>query len=370
MNAILTEQKLFETLDTPVWKRAPLPNGLFEKPIAKAHLTIEGNHAKVSVNELKTIFEVPGSEAYQKYWHMQGSHRKSLGKKFDSYISGFSPNAHVIISKARNTMPSLKFSYFLNETGHNYLLEHLIIAEEGSKLELILDLSSSAESEMNYFGKTKIVARAGAQVKLIKVQRLYDNTNVFDTSLSVVDEGGQVEVVELQLGGNYKAVSYESELTGRRSVSDIKSAYYASGSQLLDLSYTMSHLGKQTESNILVKGAMTEAAQKVFRGNLYFGTGASESVGREREFVTLFSEHAKSDSFPALMCSEDDVIGEHAASVGQVDTDALFYIMSRGYSEQEAKRLMLKASFEEITRNIGDASLEALVLADVDRRLL
>ncbi len=370
MNAILTEQKIFDTLDVPMWKRAPLPNGIFEQPIAKAHLTIEGSHTKVSVKELNTIFEEPSNEAYQNYWRTQGSHQKSLGKKIESYISGFSPNAQVIVSKARNAMPSLKLSYYLNETGHNYLLEHLIIAEEGSKLEVILDLSSGEAQGMNYFGQTKIVAKAGAQVKFVKVQRLLDSTNVFDTSVSVVDEGGQVEVVELQLGGGYKAVSYESELMGRRSVSDIKSAYYAEGSQKLDLSYTMSHFGKQTESNILVKGAMTDAAQKVFRGNLFFSRGAPESVGREREFVTLFSEHAKSDSFPALMCSEDDVIGEHAASIGQVDPDALFYIMSRGYSEQEAKRLMLKASFEEITRNIGDVSLEALVLADVDRRLL
>lgn len=368
MQAIINKQKIFEKLDTPVWKRAPLPNGIFEQKVGKAHLSITGEHPKIILKDLHAILNEPEYAQYQQAWLAKGTHRKSLGEKFESYVSGYSQNAHLIVSKSRNQMPTLSLNYYFDQPNQNYLLEHLIVAETGSKLGLIIDLSSSGSVGMNYFGQTKIVAQAGAQVKLIKIQRLDASTHVFDMGVSVVEEGGTVEIVELQLGGKYKAVSYESELLGRNSHSELKSAYYGEGTQNLDLSYTMTHFGKQSSSDILVKGAMTEAAQKVFRGNLFFETGAAESRGSEREYVTLFTEQAKSDSFPALMCSEDDVIGEHAASIGQVDLDALFYIMSRGLSEQDAKRLLLKASFEEITRDIGDPELEALVMAEVDRR--
>ena len=368
MQAIINKQKIFEKLDTPNWQRAPLPNGIFEQNIGKAHLKVSGEHPKIIFKDLHAILDEPMYAEYQQDWLVKGSHRKSLGEKFETYVSGFSQNAHLIVSKSRNQMPTLALNYYLNQPNQNYLLEHLIIAESGTKLGLIIDLSSSDAEGMNYFGHTKIVAKAGAQVKLVKIQRLHTETHVFDMGVSVVDEGGTVEVVELQLGGKYKAVSYESELLGRNSHSELKSAYYGEGTQNLDLSYTMTHFGKQSSSDILVKGAMTEASQKVFRGNLFFETGAAESRGSEREYVTLFSEQTKSDSFPALMCSEDDVVGEHAASIGQIDMDALFYIMSRGLSEQDAKRLLLKASFEEITRNIGDPELEALVMEEVDRR--
>lgn len=371
MNHIQTYQHQFAALPLPKWKRSPLPEGIFEQTVAKAHLSIEGEHAKVSVLPLSELYSEKKYEDYIDYYQKKGSHLKNLGDKFDSYISGFTPDALLIVSKSRNYEPPvLKLSYHFDESGKNYLLEQLIVAEAGSKLEVIIDLSSAEGKALNYFGKTKIVARNGASVKVVKIQRLDPSGSVFDQNLSIVDEGGSVEVVDVQIGAGYKAVSHESELDGRNSRSEMKAAYYGEASQKLDLSYTMTHGAKQTESVILAKGALADQSQKVFRGNLFFKTGSSESVGREQEFLTLLSKDVKSDSFPALMCSEDDVVGEHAASIGQVDPDKLFYLMSRGLSEGEARRLMVKASFEEIISALGDESLAALVLSEVDRRIV
>jgi Fe-S cluster assembly protein SufD len=371
MNAIEKQQELFNQLEVPKWKRAPLPEGLFEQPVAKSQLKIECEHAKVKINPMKALFINPDYLDYQVFWQAQGTHQKSLGAKFESYVSGFSQDAILIVSNARTfEMPKVRLDYFLSEANHNYLIEQLIVVEAGCKLEVILDLSSKDESDLNYFGKTKIVAKAGSQVKVVKIQRLSKNAHAFDMNLSFVEEGGQLEVVDLQIGADYKAISYESELLGKHSRSQMKTAYYGESDQKLDLSFTMTHSGKQSESFILAKGALSEHSQKTFRGNLFFSTGASESVGREQEFVTLLSPNVKSDSFPALMCSEDDVVGEHAASIGQVDTETLFYLMSRGLAELEAKRMIIKASFEEIIREIGDDTLQSLVMEEVDRRLI
>lgn len=371
MNYRESYQNQFSALPVPKWKRSPLPEGIFEKTVTKAHVEIEGEHTKVTLSPLRELFSEAQNQPYIDYYHQVGSHKKSLGEKFESYVAGFSPDALLIVSKARSfEAPKIKLSYYFDQADKNYLLEQLIVAEEGAKLEVIIDINSKVGTELNYFGKTKIVSKAGAQVKVVKIQRLDEAGRAFDLNLSIVDEGGSVEVVDLQIGGHYKAVSHESELVGRNSRSEMKAAYYGEQSQKLDLSYTMTHGAKQTESVILAKGALADQSQKVFRGNLFFKTGASESVGREQEFLTLLSQGVKSDSFPALMCSEDDVVGEHAASIGQVDPEKLFYLMSRGLSEVEARRLMVKASFEEIIRALGDETLENIVLEEVDRRIV
>lgn len=371
MNHTEAYQQQFAALPLPLWKRSPLPEGIFDKAVAKANLSIEGEDAKVSVLPLKELYSEKSYEDYREYYQKKGSHQKSLGDKFDSYISGFTPDALLIVSKSRSfEAPVIKLSYEFNEAHKNYLLEQLIIAEAGAKLEVIIDLSSAEDTQLNYFGKTKIVARNGARVKVVKLQRLDAATNVFDQNLSIVDEGGFVEIVDIQIGAQYKAIAHESELEGRHSRSEMKAAYYGEHAEKLDLSYTMTHGARQTESVILAKGALADQSQKVFRGNLFFKTGSSESVGKEQEFLTLLSPNVKSDSFPALMCSEDDVVGEHAASIGQIDPEKLFYLMSRGLSEVEARRLMVKASFEEIIRALGDETLESLILSEVDRRIV
>lgn len=364
-----TYMKQYNALAVPKWKRAPLPADLFDLPVASANIDISGEHPQVTILPLGAIEENEHYKGYLPYLTSKGSHEKSLGDKFSYYVSSHSKNAHFIHTKAGGfEAPVIKLSYHMRETAA-YAIEQLIVAEAGAKLELILDMSSEPQTRARYFGKTVIVAKAGSQIKLVKVQRLSEISETFDLNLSVIDEGGFVKTVDLQVGSGYKAISNESELNGRHAGSEMKAAYYGEKEENLDLSYTMTHGAKQTESVILAKGALADTAAKVFRGNLFFKTGASESVGKEQEFVTLLSPQVKSDSFPALMCSEDDVIGEHAASIGQVDTEKLFYLMSRGLSEAEAKRLMVKASFEEILTEISDPNLYAAVSEVLDRRI-
>lgn len=347
----------------PNWKRLSLPESLFPKMTGKVleKYTVEGQDVEVSTyteNEARE-FET-------------GAFGKTLGAEFAHYIKGESNHGVIIRSKSRSfDAPVVKINYSFEASQDLLVDNHLCIAEEGAKLTVIMDYQgdSSEDLRRQHYGTTRIVAKRGSQVRLVKIQRMGDQDDFFDQVFSVVDEGAKLELVDVQFGAKIKAIAYETHLKGRHANTDLQSLYFGESGSQLDLSFTMKHFGKKTESTILSKGALSGDSKKTFRGNLIFETGSAQSVGREKEVVILLDEHVKSDSIPALLCSEDDVIGEHAASIGQLDQDKIFYLMSRGLPSDEAKKMVIKASFEEVLMSLNDAPLKLAIEDALDRRL-
>ena len=83
----------------------------------------------------------------------------------------------------------------------------------------------------------------------------------------------------------------------------------------------------------------------------------------------LLSDTAKSLSLPMLLCSEEDVTGNHASSAGKIDSKELFYIMSRGFKEKEAIKLMVRAKFNKIIETINSKTLKNEILSKIDEKL-
>ena len=350
----------------PVWKRLKLPENLFPRisNTAMETLLVEGEGVEIS----------PYNAAIQNEF-TDLAFTKHLGDVFKSYIETESNHGYIIRSQSKAlTSPSVKITYKLTS---DMVDNFLIIAEEGAKLEVFIDYgavesayeTSTAYEKRQHYGTTRIIAKRGSSVRVVKVQRLGNSDNHFDQNFSVVEEGANLALVDIQFGGKNKAVAYESHLSGRHSHTTIESLYFGDAEEQLDLSFTMKHFGAKSESTILSKGALSGNSKKVFRGNLFFEKGSVQSVGKEKEVVILLDEHVKSDSIPALLCSEDDVIGEHAASIGQLDTDKIFYLMSRGLTLEAAKKLVIKASFEEVLMGLNDDVLKGVIEEALDRRL-
>ncbi len=356
----------------PVWKRLVLPENLFPSisRTAVETLSLEGDGVEILPYDKSNQIDFDDL-----------AFTKHLGDAFKTYIDAESNHGYIIKSKSRGlSAPSVKLTYKLNA---DMVDNFLIIAEEGAKLDVYIDYGSDEDNveipneplieahteSRQHYGTTRIIAKRGSTVRVIKVQRLGTTDNHFDQNFSVVEEGANLALVDIQFGSRNKAVAYESHLKGRHSNASIESLYFGDTDEQLDLSFTMKHFGAKSESTILSKGALSGNSKKVFRGNLFFEKGSVQSVGKEKEVVILLDEHVKSDSIPALLCSEDDVIGEHAASIGQLDTDKIFYLMSRGLSLEVAKRLVIKASFEEVLMRLNDVTLKSSIEEALDRRL-
>lgn len=349
----------------PKWKRITLPDNLFPENVSKDNIQVEVEGEGI---EIKSYSEAFSEGKISQDFMLEQTSEKDLGEAFKNYVNlNYNKGFYVSSTSKNTTTPSVRLNVPI---GGTQVENHIIIAEEGANLNVILNYTSDSELPSMHYGITRIIARRGSTVKLIKVQQLKSTDQFFDQNFSIVEEGGSIEVVDVQLGSGFSGLSHDSVLAGRHSRSSIKSLYYGETNSLMDLSYTMRHRGAHSESVILSKGALDGDAKKVFRGNLIFETGSRKSVGREKEVVVLLSENVKTDSIPALLCSEDDVIGEHAASIGQVDQEKLFYLMTRGLSIIEAKKLVVKAAFDEILLEIDDLSLRNQLMDALDGRLI
>ena len=150
------------------------------------------------------------------------------------------------------------------------------------------------------------------------------------------------------LGGKEAVTDLEVKLLGKEAKADIWALYLGEAGNKIDLNYIIRQQGLRTEANMQVRGALLSGAEKIFRGTLDFLQGTKGSVGRENEEVLLLSDDVRNRSVPLMLSHEDEVDGHHAVSVGQMDEEKLFYLMSRGLSPQEARRLMVTAILQPV----------------------
>lgn len=242
---------------------------------------------------------------------------------------------------------------FLLDKESPVLLDYLMIhAEPGSKADILIRYRSSGNGDHFHCGFTALRAGAGANVRLFKTQMLGPSDTQIDMTAAFVEENARADVMLCELGGGQVVGGCNISLRGEESRACLDGLYLGSGSRKSDFNYRMEILAPKSEGEILVKGALTGKAKKVLKSTLDFVSGATGSVGRERETVLALSDKALNLSTPLLLCGVENVEGEHATTTGRPDPQKLYYLMSRGFSELDAKRLLVEASFTPVLDKI------------------
>ncbi|MGM0409353.1 MAG: Fe-S cluster assembly protein SufD [Bacillota bacterium] len=246
----------------------------------------------------------------------------------------------------------------------------LIIAEKGSEMTLVIDAKDLEDKEvLEHRGINRILVKDNATLNIIKIQRFNDKINNYDLNLSIVKNRGKINWVTVEIGANHSQSYNLTKLEKEGSEADIRSIYFGDEKRELDLNYIIEHYGAHSKSEIESRGVLKDEAKKNFNGKLHFKKEARQADGSEKEYVLLMDKTVNSNSTPALFTEEDNVEGEHAVSAGQIDEDRLYYLMSRGFDEVEAKRLLVEAAFNPIFEKIPLNELKGSVMNEVKRRL-
>ena len=182
-------------------------------------------------------------------------------------------------------------------------------------------------------------------------------------------KSSKIKATIIDFGGKNSITNYYSNLIGDLSDNKLESIYLGKDNQLIDINYIAELRGKKSNIDINVQGALKNQAKKHFKGTIDFKKGCKKATGNENEECMLLSNKAKSIALPMLLCSEEDVEGNHSSSAGKVGEKELFYIMSRGFNFKEAMKLMVRAKFNKILENIKDENLKQEILDEINTKL-
>jgi len=171
-------------------------------------------------------------------------------------------------------------------------------------------------------------------------------------------------------GGSETYDNCSVTLEGGGSTFEANVCYRLGGSEKYDLNCEAIHEGKRTQSAISASGVLSDKASKLVRGTIDFRTGCSGSVGNETEDVLLLSEEVRNQIVPVILCSEEDVVGNHGASVGRPDEGLLFYMETRGIDEETACRMLAQAKLDSVIGRIPDSRIRESVRDKIHAQVL
>lgn len=237
-----------------------------------------------------------------------------------------------------------------------------IVAAPNSTFSIALSLDSAADAPAFMGSTMRVFAGAGARVDITVYLTASDAVTCVEDSGFVLDKDARVSVRHVVLGGGFTATGLAADLRGDRSRIDVDTSYLASGTQQRDFNYIIRHRGRKTVSNMDANGVLTGASKKCLRGTIDLIHGAKGAEGNERETVLLASKGVDNKTVPNILCDEDDVAGNHGATIGHVRPDQLFYAACRGLSQEQTEALFLSAKLEDAALQAPNDAVRANVV--------
>lgn len=236
-----------------------------------------------------------------------------------------------------------------------------VVAAPGSSLSLAVALDSPAPGAGVVGVRLRVFAGADARVDVAVTQTLDDGWIALDDAGIVASERARVQVRHTVLGAGRAYTGLDADLRGDDARLDIDTRYLGHASQQRDFNYVAHQRGRRTVCNLDANGVLAGESEKTLRGTIELVHGCKGSVGSEQETVLLADERVANRTVPVILCDEDDVAGNHGATIGHVRPEQLFYLASRGISPDDAERLFITASFEEAAINAPDQRTRASV---------
>src|SRR6202161_3398731 len=229
----------------------------------------------------------------------------------------------------------------------------LIIADEGSYVHYVEGCTAPTYSANSlHSAVVELIAQPGARIRYTTVQNWF--TNVFNlvTKRAVAETDATVEWVDCNLGSKLTMKYPSVYLMGERAHGEILSIAFAGKDQHQDAGGKIIHAAPNTTSNIFAKSISKDGGRGSYRGLLEIAKGAHGSRSKVVCDALLLDEESRSDTYPTIRISEDDVNVGHEATVSKVGDDQLFYLMSHGISEEEASKLIVYCFLETVTKEL------------------
>lgn len=265
----------------------------------------------------------------------------------------WSGGSFVYVPKGVTVDLPLQAYFRLNVANIGQFERSLIIADEGSRVHYVEGCTAPSYTTNSFHsGVIEIIVKKGARVRYTTIQNWSTNVYNLVTQRAKVEENGTMEWVDCNLGSKLTMKYPSTYLMGTGAHGEILSVAFASKGQQQDAGGKVIHLAPNTSSKITSKSISRAGGRSSYRGLLKVYKGASNSRSNVVCDALLLDPQSRSDTYPTIEIDEEDVSVGHEASVSKIGEEQLFYLMSRGLTQEEASTMVVSGFIEPLVKEL------------------
>jgi Fe-S cluster assembly protein SufD len=230
----------------------------------------------------------------------------------------------------------------------------LVVVDDGASLTYVHEAASPTEVEASavHAGVVEIALGAGARLTFVELQSWGEHVWNFTHERARLGQEAALNWIFGAVGSHLTKNFTEIDLDGPGAEGRMSGFYFADGDQHLDHDTQQNHLAPSGTSDLLFKGALLDRSRSVWQGMIYVAPGAQKTDGYQANRNLVLSPKARADSIPGLEILADDVRCTHGATVGQLEQEPIYYLMSRGLPRRDAERLVVDGFFAPVLERV------------------
>lgn len=215
----------------------------------------------------------------------------------------------------------------------------------------------------------RIVAEKHARIHLVEMLGVDDDQQHLESVGIEAHEDAVCDVRQYALGGGAVGMGLAVNLVGNRARLDLNNRYHACHEELLDINHVARMRGCATRAEIAESGILNDSARKTLRATIDLIRGSKDAKGNEAETVQILGDGVVNKTMPVILCDEDNVAGNHGATIGSVSPEQIEYLQARGLSRHEAELLFVRALFEDAIIHAPEALSHAVAVERAEKVL-
>lgn len=247
----------------------------------------------------------------------------------------------------------------------------LIIVGKNSRINYLERFETIGEGKAKTTANisVEIIALDDSQVKFSAIDRLGDNVTTYISRRAHHGKNASVFWAIAVMNDGNVISDFDSDLYGDGSHADLKAVAASSGHQVQGVDTRVTNYGSHSIGHILQHGVILERGTLTFNGIGHIIKGAKGADAQQESRVLMLSDKARSDANPILLIDENDVTAGHAASIGQVDPEDMYYLMSRGLDRDVAERLVIRGFLGAVITEIPVKEVRDEMVAVLNQKL-
>ncbi|MBF4804209.1 SufB/SufD family protein [Lancefieldella rimae] len=229
--------------------------------------------------------------------------------------------------------------------------------------------NAEADAPATSAALVRIVAEKHARIHLVEMLGIDNDQQHLESVGIEAHEDAVCDVRQYALGGGAVGMGLAVNLVGNRARLDLNNRYHACHEELLDINHVARMRGCATRAEIVESGILNDSARKTLRATIDLIRGSKDAKGNEAETVQILGDGVVNKTMPVILCDEDNVAGNHGATIGSVSPEQIEYLQARGLSRHEAELLFVRALFEDAIIHAPEALSHAVAVERAEKVL-